>query len=164
MQSDAGVNAMVVKLYELFSELFDAESFRISAAFYGDVIDPNRTWEPQPVGDDLVGTSGPPLLTDVMRAVRDTAEVDGDDVVPTILRGAFTRQTQITALDGDPAGGYPMSELGRSIKYYNRPDPLSEAPLSSEDYELICTDVSTWLLDDQTGAEQVFDLIEAREK
>lgn len=148
------VAALVIKVYELLLEMTDQPSFDLSADFYGRLIDPNRSWK----------EGGPPLGTDVMRMLRETSAADGEGVVPKLLRGALGRRSDLDAYDGDPAGGYPISELGKVIKDYHRVDPSSTEGLSAADYAILGDEVSEWILDDQHGVEQLYDMIDLRAK
>jgi len=151
-----GVSNLLAHLYTLLVELTDEESFRVAAHFYSGIVDPDRAWDCD-CGDA-------PLPTQLMQLLGDSTLLDDEDVVLQLLRGGFTRDPSLAAADGDPAGAYPMSQLGQIIKQYHRQDPVSREPLTSEDYRVISTGTARWLRDDLHGAEQVFDLVKSRKK
>lgn len=156
---DLGATSALVRLYELLLDLLDPVSFVTTTRFYGELIDPDRTW-PEGAGDL-------PLLSHALLLLRETDALDPDELALTLIVNAGVRSTRDdlpAAPDGDPFGEYPASTMARMIKAYQRAEPLSHDPLTADDYALIASGVGTWLRDDLTGLEQIFDLIEARQR
>lgn len=144
-----GVAQLLPHLYTLIQEVLDEASFQASAGFYARLLDPDRAWS---CAD---ACAGPPLLTLLAELLGRGATLDAEETLVALLRGAFAQ---------DASGEYPVSALARVVRGYHRVDPGSAAPLSAEDYRHIARSIAAWLRDDVRGVEQVFDLVEARER
>ncbi len=152
-----GTGNLLVALYSILVELGDEEGFVIAAHFYGELLNPRRTWED-------VDASPLPLLSHAMLVTEQSIILDEGDVMLGLIRNGATRHLDLRQPGGDPAGRAPMSVLADTILDYHRAEPTSDAPLSAEDYGYFSAETRTWLLDDRTGMEQVYDMVRERKR
>jgi hypothetical protein len=99
-----------------------------------------------------------------MLLLRESMERDPGATLLEILRNALTRDPSLPSPGGDPEGAAPVDLLGDIMADYNRVEPNAQGPLATPDYAQLSGDLSTWLLDDQRGMEQIYDLVKSRKK
>ncbi|MEO1271405.1 MAG: hypothetical protein AAFX99_25200 [Myxococcota bacterium] len=99
-----------------------------------------------------------------------TDDFDDEAVFEALIRNAWTRHPELRDGEEDPAGSYPAQIVLDGLSHYRRADPSLRAwgpdgvPLDAADYGLLCEEMQSWLLDDQQGMEQVYDLLELRKR
>jgi hypothetical protein len=151
-----GRRALLITLYELLVDLSDEDLVVTLARFLGDLLDPQRQW--------AQGARPLPLLSHGAQVLDETMARDPDLLALDLLRNAVTRDPGLTAEDGDPLGAAPVSALANVLRDYHRADPSAQGPLTAQDTAQISRELARWLLDDQRGMEQIYDLVKNRKK
>jgi hypothetical protein len=150
LTAPANLDDLTLRVLELLLDMYeydprpddpeqDARGYTAAAAAWGRAIS--------------YADGGARLVFNLLRFLRRAAAADGtEDRMGTFLRNAVE--------PNDEAHTYHLFVLGRAIKRDQRVDPLAAGPLDVDDYDQMLRSVTTWLRNEQVGAEQLYDLIQ----
>ena len=140
LTADENLDDLVAALATVLQDLYDAEGYIAAVRAYGRLVDP--------------ALAGHRLIFHALRTTRETLALDGDtDRFGTLLRNG---------LQLDPATGtYYIFSIGRVVKAIHRVNPLDTGPLTEADYKQILEAAADYLLDDERGVEQLYDIEDA---
>lgn len=116
------------------------------AHFLADAIDPERTWQAEPYGQL-------PLVSHLLRVLRDTTEKDPEGRGLDLFARGFTKQEDVDA---------PFMTIFGLVLDYFRPDPASQTPYTSEDYQAVFRALADWMSDDVHGLEQLYNITQLK--
>lgn len=158
LEDPESVGALLLAMYEqVMLRLADEEALSFEAHFLAKVLDPDRAWSGVSVTPEGLVSHGAQVLGE-------TLAVDPEGVGVSLVRRGVRRSASLSSPGDDPAGRSPLGVLGESLVDYRRADPTLEGPLTSEDFRLLGAELESWLLDEQVGMEQVYDLVQARKR
>lgn len=142
--------------YRALTELLEEPTLIQLASLLAQTIDPQKNW--RTTADQR------PLLSHGVEVWRATHQLVPRNPLIELIRSSLSRSPALTSSSGDPQGVEPLWVLGDLLLDYHREVPRSDLPRSARDYALATEELSRWLLNDERGLEELYQLVQLRQR